>query len=106
MSAVENKEIVVNYKTYKEYCSCCSREFEEKELSDFREFDINIKSLFEWAQWESKDDIYEEEISSIVEEYLYDTIRFYAVDGNNELELPKDEVKKVETIVREVIRNM
>ena len=105
MSIIDDN-IVVKYQTYKEYCSCCSREFEKKELSEIKEFNIIIKKIFEWAGWSTKDDIYEEEISLTIEEYLYNTISFYALDGNDELHLSEDEIKKIEALVKEVIKTM
>lgn len=101
-----NENVVVKYQIYKEYCSCCGRDFEERELGQFNEFDFTLKNLFDWALWGSKDDIYEDEITETVEEYLYDTIRFYALNGNDELHIEADEIKRIEKMVREVIESM
>lgn len=89
------EKIIVKYQTYEEYCSCCGREFEEEELGAIREFDIRIQDIFEWAQWYSAEDIYEEEIESTIDEYIYDTIRFYALESNEDLKLCEGELKKV-----------
>lgn len=100
------EKVTVKYQVSKEYCSCCGREFTEEELGGNREFDINIQDVFEWAQWRDSEDIYEEEVSGTVFEYLYNTIHFYALEGNEKLHISDDEIKRVEIMVREKIKNM
>ena len=49
-----NEKIIIKYQTAKEYCSCCSREFEIPEYGEFREFEITLGDLFKWNEWENE----------------------------------------------------
>lgn len=103
---IKDNFVTIEYQTYKEYCPYCNQDLDRRELSEPLEFDINIKDIFKWTDWENKESIYEEEIPFVVEEYLCNTISFYALHGNEELHLPKEEINKVEKLIKEVIENM
>lgn len=82
---ITKETITIRYQIKKEYCSCCSREFEIPELGEEREFDITLKNLLDWAEWIVKTDLDEEDISAVVREYINDTIRFFALNSNEDL---------------------
>ncbi len=101
---ISNEKITIKYQTAKEYCSCCSREFEIPEFGEVREFDITLRDLFDWADWKSLTEVHDDDIAESVNEYIYDTIRFYALNSNEILKLVDGEVDKVTSKVLEEIK--
>lgn len=96
---ISNETITIRYQTSKEYCSCCSREFEIPELGEEREFDITLKNLLDWAEWIEKTDLDEEDISTVIREYINNTVRFYALNSNEDLVIIDGEINKVKNMV-------
>ena len=92
---ISNEKITVKYQTAKEYCSCCSREFEIPEFGEIREFDITLKGLFDWADWKTLTEVHDDDIAESVSEYIDDTIRFYALNSNEILKVVDGEVNMV-----------
>lgn len=101
---ISNEKIIIKYQTAKEYCSCCSREFEIPEFGEVREFDITLRDLFSWADWKNVEDVHDEDLAESVNEYIYDTIRFYSLNLNEILKIIDGEVDKVTSKVLEEIK--
>lgn len=101
---ISNEKITVKYQTAEEYCRCCNREFKELEYGEVREFDITLKALFEWAGWTSIDNIYPEEIESVVEEYLSNTISFYSTNHNERIRFCEGVLEGVNQLVLNEIK--
>lgn len=97
--------ITVKYQTSKEYCSCCSREFEIPELGEIREFDITLKGFFEWTDWTDETETYDEDIPDVVEEFLFNTISFFALNQNENLKFCEGEIEKVTKLVLLALKN-
>jgi len=87
--------ITVKYQTKKEYCGCCGKPYENAELSDFREFDISLDKLVNWTDWEVCCEESREYVHESVEEYVTDTINFFALNSNERLHISNDEVNKI-----------
>lgn len=102
---VSSEIITIKYQTAKEYCSCCSREFDIPEFGEVREFDVTLKSFFEWADWSSEYEVDDEDVAETVREYLFDTISFYALSGTEILKICEGEEWKVIDLVIEAISN-
>lgn len=105
------KMVMVKYQTKKESCVCCGRGYEEGDFSEEREFEISLDNVLNWANWnldESEEDFldaYIEDTPQIAEEYIYDTINFYALKSNEILRVQPKDIKKVTDLVLEQIIN-
>lgn len=96
----QTEAIAVKYQVRKEYCSCCGRGFEDKEqLSDFREFNIALSNLLSWTNWKSELEEPEDYVREIIEEFVYETITFFALSSNENLYVPKEEQDRVTEII-------
>jgi len=101
-----DKPIVVKYQKAKTECRCCGRSFEKIEYGEEKEFEVTLQNFFHWAHWETVDDIYDEELSEIVEEYLWDTIHFYACGTEDKLLINQEDIKVVVQKVKDEIEKM
>lgn len=89
-------KITVKYQVQKEYCSCCGREFDDKEqLSDFREFNISLSNLLSWTDWKEELSEPQDYVREIIEQFIYETISFFALSSNEVLHVPKEEWARV-----------
>lgn len=98
-----NEKIIIKYQTAKEYCSCCSREFEIPEYGEVREFEITLGDLFKWTEWESLVEVHDEDVRDVVAEYLFDTISFYALNSNEKLKIVDGETNRVAAMILKTI---
>jgi len=100
---MSNQTVVVNYQTQKHYCACCNQKLPEAETSKPREFEISKEDALHWANWKDAAE-YPEDLESMVDEFVYEIIKFHAVDSNVKLIIEESEVEKVrEFILREVV---
>lgn len=105
-----NKIVFVKYQTRKESCTCCGRGFEEADFGEERQYEISIDNVLNWADWdldEADEDMLaacEEDTPQIVEEYIYDTINFYALKSNEILRVQPSELQKVKDLVLQQIK--
>lgn len=90
----DNNLITIKYKIREEFCSCCDRDFEDAKLSTVRTFDFAVKNILERANWKVYM-AFEEELREAVEEYIFETISFYAVSSNISVHVCEGESDKV-----------
>lgn len=96
----QTDKITVKYQIKKECCSCCGREFEEEQqLSDFKEFNISLSNLLTWTNWKEEFTEPEDYVREIIEEFVFETITFYALSSNENLYVPKAEQDRVTEII-------
>ena len=106
LSTDNNKPIIVKYTKAKTECRCCGRSFENPEYGEEKEFEITLQNVFHWAQWREVEDIYDEDLEQMVEEYLWDTIHFYACDTEDKLQINEDDVKTIIQMVKATVLNI
>lgn len=81
---MENKIIAVNYKTQRDYCSCCNQKLPKPKISKDRHFNFSKDTFLEWLsqenwQIEATDN---DELQRIVEEFVLETISFFATNSD------------------------
>ena len=107
MVVIDNdKQIIVRYQTAKTECRCCGRPFEKIEDGEEKNFKVTLQKFFKWAHWETFDDIYDEELNKMVEEYLWDTIHFYACGSEDKLLINQEDIIYFIQMVKNVIEKM
>lgn len=103
--SISEETITVKFQTAEEECHCCGTFFEKLEYGEIREFDITLKALFEYAGWEKAlDNFYPEESEQVVDEYLCETIRFYAARHTERVRLCEGELSRVNQLVLDEIK--
>lgn len=96
------KEIVtVKYKTKRNHCNCCGQELMKPETSHEREFRISKESCLEWLDKEDWKTETEDasEFQGITEEFVYETISFFATRSDTELLIDNSEIEKVKQFI-------
>lgn len=95
--------IVVKYQTEKHYCSCCNQKLPSVETSKVKEFEFNKDASLSWVNWNEVAQ-YPEDMESMVPEFVYETISFFATNSDEKIIVEDSEIEKVkEFILREVI---
>jgi hypothetical protein len=103
---MENQTVVVNYKTQKGFCSCCNQKLPEPKTSKIRKFEFSKDTCLEWLsqenwQVEAED---KDELQRIVEEFVYETIGFFATSSDDSIIIENSDLDKVKQFVlKEVI---
>lgn len=94
-------EITVKYKAEQNYCGCCHQKLQTPKVSKEREFTISREGALMWTDWNAVAD-YQEDLESMVPDYVYDTINFHALNGNEHLVIEDSEIARVkEFLIRE-----
>jgi hypothetical protein len=100
-----NQTVTVKYQTKKAYCSCCEQKLPKAEV-DNREIEFTVKNALDWVNWNEVVE-YHEDMESMVPEFIYETISFWATDSHEKIMFEDSEVEKVKDfILREVVRGM
>lgn len=99
--------ITVQYRTRKDCCSCCGQELKRPQISQIKKFNFSKDICLEWMDKESwrieKGD--EDEFQLIVEEFVYETIDFFAISLDAKILIDDSEFEKVKKfILNEVIK--
>jgi hypothetical protein len=97
-----NETIVVKYKTEKNYCSCCNQKLPNPQTSKEREFEFSKENALNWADWHS-DAEYPEDMEGMVQEFVHETISFYATSSYEEIIIDDGEVEKVKEFILRVV---
>ncbi|MFL1672595.1 hypothetical protein [Paenibacillus dendritiformis] len=95
--------VVVKYKSEKRYCSCCNQKLPKAETSKIREFEFSKENALNWVNWNDVME-YPEDMESLVLDFIYETISFYATNSGEKIIIEDSEVEKVkEFILCEVV---
>ena len=100
-----DKPIVVKYQKAKTECRCCGRSFEKIEYGEEKEFEVTLQNIFQWAHWNTAEDVYED-LEESIEEYLWDTIHFYACGVEDKLLINQEDLKAVVQMVKDAVEQM
>lgn len=94
----ENKTVTVEYRTQQNYCHCCEQKLSKAKVSNIREFDISKENLLKWDSWEGIVED-EEDLQAAVEEFVYETISFFATNYLDRIVVADSEFRKVKRFV-------
>lgn len=98
-----NQKVVVKYQTRKHYCSCCDQKLPTPKTSKVKNFVISKDNTLSWASWDEAAE-YPEDIERMVPEFVYETIRFWAVDSDVKVIIEDSEIERVKSwILAEVV---
>jgi hypothetical protein len=94
------------YKTQREYCPCCNQKLPNPKTSDYKEFMFTKESAQEWC--DAWGDIAKyDDIHSTIEDFVSETISFFAMNSSDRLLIEDSEFNKVKEFVqKEVIDNI
>lgn len=106
MMNISKESISVPFKVSKESCPCCGRDFDDIQEGEAKQFLVSMEEIFTYMNWSAGDEIYEEDMVESVDEYLYNTIRFYALKSDETLQIERNEVEKVIAMVKEEIKKL
>lgn len=98
----EENKVTVKYKTQKHHCNCCGQKIEEAKISEIREFYFSKENCIEWRpqeDWIMLDD----EFGEMVEEFVYETISFFATSSDVTLLIANSEIEKVKKFILEEV---
>ena len=103
-----NQTITVEYRTRKDCCSCCGQELKQPQISQIKKFIFSKDNCLEWMDKESwrieKED--DDGFQSIVEEFAYETIDFFATGSDVKILIEDSESSKVkEFILNKIIKD-
>ncbi|WP_078430463.1 hypothetical protein [Alkalihalobacterium alkalinitrilicum] len=94
--------VTIEYQVRKDICNCCYQRLPESKTSGFREFKFSKENMMSYAQWaEITED--KEEFEVMVEEFVYETIHFFAVDIDDKLIIDSDEITKVKQFISDCV---
>jgi hypothetical protein len=107
MSKISDKEIanpnvVIKYQTQKHYCTCCNQKLPNPEMSKVREFKISKEDALQWAPWHEAAE-FPEDMESMVPDFVYGTIDFFATNSNEKIIIENSEIEKVREFILRVV---
>ncbi len=89
-----NETIVISYTTVRDHCSCCQQKLPKPITNKVNQFEFSKCSASSWTDWDAYAE-YPEDLESIVPEYVYETLRFFAVSSYDKLIVEDSEIQKV-----------
>jgi hypothetical protein len=92
------KIISIKYRRQKFYCQCCEQKLPKPKTSDVKEFEFDTKHIADWADWKDIAE-FEEDLQACVEEYVYDTIRFFATSSDEKILIEPSEIDKMKQFI-------
>lgn len=101
-----SEKVKVEYRTEQSHCSCCGHKLEKPKTSGIREFYFSKDNCTDWLEQENwrYEAKYSEAFQQMVEEFIYDTISFFATSPYERIRMEKSEIEKVkQMILKEVI---
>lgn len=100
-----DKKVKVEYKTQQDHCNCCGHKLEKPKTSKTREFYISKDDCFAWLDEESWETEAEDndELTRIVDEFICDTIDFFATNSHEVILIDKSEIEKVKQFILEEV---
>lgn len=88
--------VVIEYQTREDWCHCCNQKLPEPKTSEIRRFEFNAKNLPEDMNWAELD---EDDFEQAVEEYVWETIGFFATRSGEQIIIKKSELGKFKQFV-------
>jgi hypothetical protein len=96
-----SKTIVVKYRTKKSYCQCCDQKLPKPKISEDKEFEFSLDRTKEWVNWKEIAE-FDDELGDIVNDYVYQTISFFATSYDG-LIIENSEFSKVKKFILDEI---
>lgn len=98
-----DKKVRVEYKTQQNHCSCCGHKLENPKTSEVRGFYISKDDCYaylseEYWKTEAENDV---ELEIMVEEFVHETIDFFAISSHEVTLIEKSEIEKVKQFILE-----
>ncbi|MCA1064697.1 hypothetical protein QTG56_24105 (plasmid) [Rossellomorea sp. AcN35-11] len=97
-----SKTIVVKYRTEKSHCQCCDQKLPKPKISEDKEFEFSIERTKQWVDWKEIAE-FDEDLGDIVNDYVYQTISFFATSSYDGLIIESSEYDKVKKFILEEI---
>lgn len=115
---INNTVIMVNYRKKPTACHCCGRAYanDDSKYGEVEQHEFTARGFFEWIDWADAERFAEHvpiyagrvndaELAENVEEYVHNTLNFYACKHDELLEIEHKELDKVfEAVKSEVLR--
>lgn len=99
----QNDSVTIEYRTKKEYCSCCNQKLPEVSTSKIRKFEISKAGAKQWIDWGEAAE-YPEDMERLVPEFVHETISFFATNSYEKIIVEDSEIERVRAfILNEVI---
>jgi hypothetical protein len=95
------KQIVIKYKTKTNFCTCCGQEVQNAKESHEKEFTLTKESFLEWTDDWDEVVKYKEDLDGMVEEFVYETISFFATSSFTNILIDQTEFDKAKKFVIE-----
>lgn len=95
--------VIINYKTRKDYCHCCEQKLPNAKTSGNREFVISKDDVMGSRDWKEVLE-FEDDFQSIVEEYIYETISFFATNSYEKIFIENSEFEKVKQLIKHAVQ--
>lgn len=86
-------KITVKYQTRRHSCHCCEQVLVTPETSEVREFDFYLEDVKEWTDW-SYHVTHQEQLRESADNYVCETISFFAADSEDFILLGEGELDK------------
>jgi hypothetical protein len=100
---MSNPIVVVKYQTETKICSCCNQKLPNPKTSKVREFQFSKEGALGWADWHAAAE-FPEDMDSMVPDFVYETISFFATNFDEKIIIEDSEIEKVkEFILREFV---
>ncbi|SEH78070.1 hypothetical protein SAMN05192559_10479 [Halobacillus karajensis] len=98
------KEVTVNYQTVRDTCTCCHQKLQQEEKNE-RKFSFSKEDFLNWGSWEHWKFCQEDEdiLRESIEEFVCETIRFFALNMDTRLSVGNSELEKVEKFFKEEV---
>jgi hypothetical protein len=102
---IVSEKVRVEYRTEQDHCKCCGHKLEKPKTSEIREFYLSKDDCFDWLDeenWkiEAED---EEELQQMVEEFVYESISFFATSSYEVIHIERSELAKVKQFILEKV---
>lgn len=98
----EDLKVTVKYKTRRDTCNCCGQDLIKHEISNGREFDFYLKDIKQYENWNLVED---EEMEDVLDEFIHNTISFYATNNDDMVILLDGEIEKFLSFIKDNIIN-
>ncbi|WP_099301955.1 hypothetical protein [Bacillus sp. Marseille-P3800] len=95
--------LTLEYRTKWDVCQCCDQRLPAEKSSNVREFDFHEENILDWGNWRDfMED--EEEFSEMVQEYVVNTIDFFATSSDEKILIEESEFNKMEEFIKGIVQ--
>lgn len=98
-------EVTVKYRTSRDICQCCNQKLPNPIISDIRNFSFSKDIFLEWLsleEWEVTLSS-EDELTEIIEEFVHETICFFATSSDTKILVENNEYEKIKRFILEEV---